>query len=149
MTTDHATVTAEEKTVRDFMSSWHVDQPKAYEHYLSKDCVWEQPGMPTANGKAECLAILEAWQAASPRSQGDHLFRLVIRNVAVRGAVVIVERADEVIDESGQVVISFPCVGVFVVRNGFVCEWRDYYDASPHRDLIERAVEHWTNRAHR
>lgn len=58
--------------------------------------------------------------------QGATDLELKLKNVAVTGDTVILERVDEftIGDKRGAV----PVVGVLVIENGLVKEWREYYD---------------------
>lgn len=48
-------------------------------------------------------------------------------SIAANGATVLTERVDEFIAADGRK-ISIPLMGSFVVRNGAIAEWRDYFD---------------------
>lgn len=58
--------------------------------------------------------------------------------IAVSGEVVLTERIDEFTTEDGGR-ISIPLMGSFRVRDGFIAEWRDYFDLADLTRQAERA----------
>ena len=64
---------------------------------------------------------------------GKHLAHIVriefeIRNIAVNGDVLILERVDHVTTPEG--LHSLPVVGVIELRNGLIQSWREYFDSA-------------------
>lgn len=64
---------------------------------------------------------------------GKHLAHIVriefeIRNIAVNGDVLILERVDHVTTPEG--LHSLPVVGVIELRNGLIQAWREYFDSA-------------------
>jgi limonene-1,2-epoxide hydrolase len=64
---------------------------------------------------------------------GKHLAHIVriefeIRNIAVNGDALILERVDHVTTPEG--LHSLPVVGVIELRNGLIQAWREYFDSA-------------------
>ena len=64
---------------------------------------------------------------------GKHLAHIVriefeIRNIAMSGDVLILERVDHVTTPQG--LHSLPVVGVIELRNGLIQSWREYFDSA-------------------
>ena len=64
---------------------------------------------------------------------GKHLAHIVriefeIRNIAMSGDVLILERVDHVTTTQG--LHSLPVVGVIELRNGLIQSWREYFDSA-------------------
>jgi limonene-1,2-epoxide hydrolase len=125
---ESADVTADEALVLDFIDHWGPDFEgvrRAYARCLSEDIVNENLGFPTARGKEAVLELLamfhDAWQFEKLAPE--------IRNVVSGAGVVVVERVDHAYDSDGnEIGDPIPVVGVFEVRDGRICGWRDYFD---------------------
>ena len=59
-------------------------------------------------------------------------------NVAVRADTVLTERIDEFV--FGGQRVSLPVMGVFVVRDGQIAAWRDYFDLADYRRQLEQVT---------
>lgn len=71
---------------------------------------------------------------------GKHLAHIVriefeIRNIAMNGDVLILERVDHVTTPEG--LHSLPVVGVIELRNGFIQAWREYFDSAQAASALE------------
>jgi limonene-1,2-epoxide hydrolase len=86
--------------------------------------VWVQPGLPTATGPDEAIAIVQSWGAAFAT------FELEIRHVASTDDSVLVERVDIFRRDDGSTFLALPVVGVAEFRDGKITEWREYYDTA-------------------
>lgn len=91
---------------------------------FTDDCVWVQPGLATATGPDEAIAIVQSWGAAFST------FELEIRHVASTGDAVLVERVDIFKRDDGSTFLSLPVVGVAEFRDGKIAQWREYYDSA-------------------
>ena len=90
--------------------------------YLADDVVYQNTGMPAAAGVDEVLANVAGQFAMFPDS-----YEYVTVNAAVNGDVVMNERLDHVKGPDGKV-HALPVMGTFVVRDGKITRWTDYWD---------------------
>ncbi len=120
-----------ETVVRDFLSSLGgTDYQKtraAFEEALTEDCVWANTGFPAAEGKAACVALFDAFNAAS----GFVGITVDWVACAANGDTVVTERVDHLIDPTGKVIVTLVLAGTLVVRDGKIAAWRDYFDPRP------------------
>jgi limonene-1,2-epoxide hydrolase len=91
---------------------------------FTDDTVWVQPGLPTATGADEAIAIVQTWGAAFSN------YELEVRHVASAGDAVLVERFETFRKPDGSVYLALPVVGVAEFRNGRITAWREYYDSA-------------------
>ncbi|MDH4167044.1 MAG: nuclear transport factor 2 family protein [Gammaproteobacteria bacterium] len=71
---------------------------------------------------------------------GKHLAHIVriefeIRNIAMSGDVLILERVDHVTTPQG--LHSLPVVGVIELRDGLIQAWREYFDSAQAASALE------------
>jgi limonene-1,2-epoxide hydrolase len=124
-----------EEVVREFFGQFgsYSDVRKAYEEFIGEDCIWENPGMPPAQGKAAIMALLE----------GSHeMLRLEstpvdVRNVAAVGSTVFTERVDHLYGAGGKHLLDLPVVGVLEVRDSQIIAWREYADSQLFMGLLK------------
>ena len=86
--------------------------------------VWVQPGLPTATGADEAIAIVQTWGAAFSS------YDLEIRHVASTDDAVLVERFETFRNPDGSIFLALPVVGVAEFRDGKIAHWREYYDSA-------------------
>jgi limonene-1,2-epoxide hydrolase len=85
-------------------------------------CVYQNVPFHSARGKK---AIAKALQGMG---KVMNQFDVEMVNIAVNGDVVLTERIDTL---GGRFFnVKLPLMGVFVVKNGKITEWRDYFDWS-------------------
>ncbi len=87
---------------------------------MSEDCVYRNMPFHTANGRQRIERDLSAMMARVTS------FDVEMLHIASDGEVVLTERIDTI--ETSRVSASIELMGVFVVRNGLITEWRDYFD---------------------
>jgi limonene-1,2-epoxide hydrolase len=99
----------------------------ALEQYGSEDLVWANSGLPTANGLDEARALLTRF------IDGFGLDAMLVELVAIAAAgnTVLTERIDRLNAKDGSEIVTVPVSGTFVVRDGKICAWRDYFDPRP------------------
>lgn len=86
--------------------------------------VWVQPGLPTATGAEEAVAIVQTWGAAFAN------YELEVRHVASAGNAVLIERYETFRNPDGSVFLGLPVVGVAEFAGGKITEWREFYDSA-------------------
>lgn len=108
--------------VEDFLQACcELDMDAALE-LIDDNCVYQNVPFHTARGKKNIVKALQGMGKAM-----DH-FGVEMVNIAANGDVVLTERVDTL---GGRFFnVELPVMGVFVVKNGKITEWRDYFDWS-------------------
>lgn len=118
-----------EALVREFFDSlgptWG-DLTNAINRFCSDDCVWENSGLPSANGREAMLAMNETIRAMT----GMESMTVINRHILADETTVLTERVDELRKPDGTVIATVPVMGTIEVRDGQVAAWRDYFDSS-------------------
>ena len=91
--------------------------------YLADDVVYQNAGMPAASGIDDVLANLAGQFAMFADS-----YEYKTHNAAAEGNVVMNERTDHVRGPDGTV-HALPVMGTFIVRDGKIARWTDYWDS--------------------
>ncbi|MDX8032502.1 limonene-1,2-epoxide hydrolase family protein [Lentzea sp. BCCO 10_0856] len=94
--------------------------PEEVVRHMADDVVWQNVPLPPARGKATVAKQLRAMHKVV------HDVEVRIHNIAANGDVVLTERTDVIGRGAWQA--EFWVCGTFVVRDGKVVLWRDYYD---------------------
>jgi limonene-1,2-epoxide hydrolase len=121
--------------VRTFFEAYgdtYQDVRNSFERYLSENCEWVNPGMPTAHGRNAILELLDA----SHKALGLEGTPVTIRNVAGNENIVFVERVDKLVGPGGHVLLDLPVVGVFEVEGDRIVRWREYADSALFASLL-------------
>ncbi len=106
--------------VHAFMAAMALkDYDTALKH-VSDDCEYENPPIGKFRGPAGIRSVLEPFFAPTLENEW------VIKNTAVTGPVVFLERLDRHRLANGWA--ELPVIGVFEVRDGLITVWRDYFD---------------------
>jgi limonene-1,2-epoxide hydrolase len=115
--------------VRDFIAAWSRLDPAELAGYFAEDgCYYNMPTQPV-RGRANVEQFIRGFSATWKATQWDVL------NVAANGDVVFAERLDRTKTTQGDV--DLPCVGVFVMANGKIREWRDYFDLGTYMKAMQ------------
>lgn len=120
-----------EQVVRDFFTGLeatdYAKTRQAFAESVTDDCVWQNSGFPTAEGKEACLALFDQF------NQGFGLTGLTVEWLAcgVGGDSVVTERIDHLHNAAGERLMSLALAGTLVVRDGKIAAWRDYFDPRP------------------
>lgn len=91
---------------------------------FTESTVWVQPGLPTAVGADEAIAIVDTWGAAFAN------YELEVSHVASTDTAVLIERFETFRRPDGSVLLMLPVVGVAEFRDGKIVHWREYYDSA-------------------
>jgi limonene-1,2-epoxide hydrolase len=92
--------------------------------YLADHVVYQNTGMPAASGIDEVIANVAGQFAMFPDS---YEYRTI--NIVGEGDVVMNERLDHVKGPDGRV-HALPVMGTFIVRDGKITRWTDYWDSA-------------------
>ena len=110
--------------VRDFCEAWGRGDTDAILAAFTEDAVYHNIPMPACNGKAEIREFLEGFLGSTASA-----VHFDIRQQLTDGRLVMNERVDTIVMESGQV--ALPVCGVFeITPEGKIAAWRDYFDMS-------------------
>ena len=107
--------------VAQFIEVFHTNDSDALLEYFAPDATWHNIPMEPAVGRDAIYALLQGFVA-----QGVLVTGVDVKHQLAQGNVVINERVDHV--SVGGKSMSVPVCGVFVLEDGLIKEWRDYFD---------------------
>jgi limonene-1,2-epoxide hydrolase len=113
--------TDNEKVIADFCKTWlkmNIDEMLTY---MTDDAVYHNIPMAPLNGKAAIRKGLEGFAGML------EAIEIKIVNSVSAGNLVMNERIDTMVARDGKK-SDIPVVGVFEMRDGKICAWRDYFD---------------------
>jgi limonene-1,2-epoxide hydrolase len=112
------------QVVQQFCDGMVNRDAEALRPLLTDDVVYQNAGMPSAEGIDATLAALTFQFEMFPDS-----YEYETINVVAEGDVVMNERLDYVRGPDGQR-HGLPVMGTFVVRDGKIARWTDYWDSA-------------------
>jgi limonene-1,2-epoxide hydrolase len=98
------------------------DAPAVRSH-LAADAVYQNVGMAASVGSDAIVADLANQFTMFPQT-----YRFEIKHLAVNGDVVLTERVDYL--EGPGMKMALPVMGTFVVKDGRIARWTDYFDSA-------------------
>jgi limonene-1,2-epoxide hydrolase len=120
--------------VQEFCDSMVRRDAEALRPFLCDDAVYQNVGMEATTGIDAIVANLAGQFQMFPDS-----YEYVMKNIAANGDVVLTERLDLIRTPSG--VQGVPVMGTFVVRDGKIRRWHDYWDTGlPRKMMMGEAV---------
>jgi limonene-1,2-epoxide hydrolase len=123
------------RIVREFCDLMVTREVERVRPLLADDVVYQNTGMPAAVGIDAVAENLAGQFAQFPDS---YEYRMV--NLAADGDVVLTERLDMIRTPGGDV-MGVPVMGTFVVRDGKIARWTDYWDLRlPHKMMTGENV---------
>lgn len=111
-----------EEVVRRFCALVSKRDVEALRPLLDDEIVYHNIGMPASKGIEATLANIAGQWEMFPAT-----YEWEIRNLSVDGDTVMTERIDSVGPPG--VTAPVPVMGVFVIQNGKIKNWRDYFDS--------------------
>lgn len=127
--------TEAERVVTEFLHSmgptWK-EFLEGYDRWLADDALWENSGFPAVKGKANAIKFLHKLRDLT----GMQYCTIDVYNICSLGDVVLTERTDRMHAEDGTVIIEFPIMGTFEVRDRKIARYSDYFADSELRRLI-------------
>jgi limonene-1,2-epoxide hydrolase len=109
----------------------------AFREHLAEDARWEQSALPTTTSRDEAIGLLEAFRAQLGLATID----VDLMHLAVDGDVVLTERVDQLRDDVGGLIASFPVMGVLELDEaGRIRAWREFFDPREALELMARAT---------
>ena len=109
------------KFVTDFCKSWSSLDANKVAEFLSDKVVYQIiDGMPLLKGKEAFVKFVTPFMGKQQKAEWE-----IIRSFAI-GNIVINQRIDNFYSKSGKPDQHFKVVGVFVLKDGKISEWKDY-----------------------
>lgn len=108
--------------VQEFCDRMADRDAEALRPFIAADAVYQNVGMPAAVGVEAIVQNLAGQFGMFPDS-----YEYVMKNIAANGNVVLTERLDLIKGPDGTV-HGVPVMGAFVVRDGKIARWTDYWD---------------------
>ena len=105
--------------VMSFIDAWNKMDWDAATALLTDDIIWDNVPMETIKGKA---AVDSAMRGMAPEAVD-----WVVLSIAENGEKVLTERIDN-FDMPGGKRVELPVMGTFIITNGKISLWRDYFD---------------------
>jgi limonene-1,2-epoxide hydrolase len=112
------------ETVETFCGLMEQRDAEALKPYLADDAVYQNVGMPATVGTDAIAENLGQQFSVFPDS---YAYQMI--NIAAAGDTVLTERLDMIKTPAGDVV-GVPVMGTFVVRDGKIVRWTDYWDTA-------------------
>jgi limonene-1,2-epoxide hydrolase len=109
--------------VQEFCDRMVQRDAEALRSFFTSDAVYQNCGMPATVGVDAIVANLAGQFAMFPDS-----YEYITKNIAGNGDVVLTERLDMIGTPSG--VQGVPVMGTFVLRDGKIARWTDYWDTA-------------------
>ncbi len=117
------------ETAQAFMASWAIpgNFENSFRQYMTADCAYENVGLSSTKGPDEALAFFAGFSQQVPFVA----ITMDLLSIAVAGDAVLTERIDYLKDAEGKILLTIPLMGIMKIRDGKICEWRDYFDTAP------------------
>lgn len=119
--------------VEEFIRAWSRLDASELADYFAEDGVYHNiPAVPVVgreNIRQFIAGFIKPWTHTN----------WVISNILADGDLVMVERLDKTRTSAGDV--DLPCVGVFVLKEGKIVVWRDYFDMGTYRSALTKTQE--------
>ena len=111
---------ANKQVVVDFINAWVRLDAKELADYFCEDGVYFNIPSKPVQGKQNIEKFIADFSADWQETQWD------ILSIVAEGDTVIVERNDNTKTRNNS--FTLPCNGVFIIQDGKIKEWRDYFD---------------------
>lgn len=120
---------ANEKLVRAFVEACNANDLERVLAFFAPDALYHNIPLPPVRGVEAIRAVLQGFLGMA--SQVDW----VLHHVAeTPDGVVLTERTDRFLVRERW--LELPVMGSFVVRDGRIAEWRDYFDMKQFQDQL-------------
>jgi limonene-1,2-epoxide hydrolase len=113
-----------EAVVRAFCDAWERRDLDGVLGWLAEDVAYQNVPQPVMQGKSHARRFI------GPIIRETHTIEFVLLNVVAleEAGLVLTERLDRLYYAGG--LIEIPLMGIFVVREGQIAQWRDYADSA-------------------
>jgi limonene-1,2-epoxide hydrolase len=106
--------------IQDFIDAWSNLDAAELVGYFAEDGVYHNMPARPIQGHEKLREFIGGFISNWTKTTWDTL------NIMGEGDIVFVERLDRT--EAGSVSVDLPCCGVFVMQDGKIKVWRDYFD---------------------
>ena len=106
--------------IKRFIEAWSNLDANELVNYFSKDGIYYNMPTQPVQGHDQLKSFIAGFIGNWTKTNWDTL------NILGEGDIVIAERLDRT--EVGDISIDLPCCGVFVMEEGKIKIWRDYFD---------------------
>lgn len=122
-------MSANETLVRSFLAAVDANDLERILSFFAADAVYHNVPVQPVQGLAAIRAVLQGFLGLASRVEW------VVHHLAeAPGGVVLTERSDR-FEIAGRW-IELPVMGAFVVREGRIAAWRDYFDMKQFQDQL-------------
>jgi limonene-1,2-epoxide hydrolase len=114
--------------VQTFIGEWPkglAELRQAFSDWLAEDARYENVGLTSTGTRDDAIALIDTFAEGLDNIAVDMLA------IAQDGERVFTERVDYLRKADGTVLATIRLMGIFVVRDGRIVEWRDYFHAAP------------------
>ena len=118
--------------VTSFVKIWEEPTPagETIGSFFTEDALYHNIPMAPVTGREAIATTLGGMAAGGMRSLGWE-----VKHQVADGNVVMNERIDRF--QLGEKTLAIPVMGVFVLRDGKIAEWRDYFDLAMFQDQMK------------
>jgi len=106
--------------ITDFINAWSTLDTETVVAYFAEDGTYHNMMLPPVTGHDALREFIGGFMANWTKTDWD------ILNIMADGNVVMAERLDRT--KMGDAGVDLPCTGVFIMENGKIKTWRDYFD---------------------
>ena len=125
-------MSANTKVVEDFIGAWGENDIEKIMTFFDADCVYHNMPVEPVTGTEAIRAVIDGFAGAATAIDW------VVHHIAeTSSGVVLTERTDRF--EVGGKWIELPVMGTFVLRDGKIVEWRDYFEMKQFTDQMPGA----------
>lgn len=124
--------TSPDDVVRAFLAAIEAQQLDRALELVAEDVVYDNVPIGAVTGRDQVRSVL-----SRPVEQADEV-RWVVSHQVAQDDVVMNERVDRF--RIGEKWVEIPVAGLFVVREGLIRVWRDYFDVETYRSQ-QRAAQ--------
>lgn len=117
-----------EQIIRDFIGAWSALDADRLAEFFTEDGTYHNMMLAPVSGRAEVRAFIAAFLKGWSATAWE------VRNLVSCGSVVIAERMDRT--QVGDKMVSLPCCGVFLMQDGKIKAWRDYFDLATYTKAL-------------
>ena len=119
-----------------FCAAWERRNVEDVLGYMAPDIVYQNVPLPVMHGVDEAAAFLTPLLRYTTKIE----FKVLSIAVSASGNEVHTERLDRLHFPTG--IVDIPLMGIFVVRDGKITEWRDYADnGSVMQALVDAKID--------
>jgi limonene-1,2-epoxide hydrolase len=113
-----------ETVVRAFCDAWEQRDLERVLGLMTEDVAYQNVPQPVMQGRVQARRFI------GPILRETRAIKFVVLNLVAseEAGLVLTERLDRLYYPSG--LIEIPLMGIFVVRNGRIVQWRDYADSA-------------------